>query len=168
VKVETTEVGRRVEGCKVAAKRAGVTLTHPRLEICREIAASVEHPSAELGMRAVQPKRPTISLDTVYRPLWPLTDLGLVSTLGPQRESVRCDANLTQHHHHVRIDCGLARDFDRQELNPPRIPAPVRDFGSILGTRINEGRGARRLRSLRAEATGRVQNQQSAARQGRS
>ena len=74
--------------------------------------------------------------ESVYRTLWLLSDMGLVSTLGPRRESVRFDANLAHHHHYVCMRCGLARDFESKELNALRIPVPVRGFGSIVGTRV--------------------------------
>ena len=60
---------------------------------------------------------PTVSLDTVYRTLWKLRDLGLVKTLGPNRDAVRFDANLEGHHHYVCVRCGLVRDFDSEELS---------------------------------------------------
>jgi Fur family transcriptional regulator, peroxide stress response regulator len=64
--------------------------------------------------------------------LWLLNDLGLVSTLGPRRESVRSDANLRRHHHYVCVRCGLARDFESTELDALRIPESVKGFGSIV------------------------------------
>jgi len=136
VKVDKSEVERRVERFKDAARQAGVKLTHQRLEIFREVAASLEHPSAEAVMKALQPRMPTVSLDTVYRTLWLLHDLGLVSTLGPRRESVRFDANLEQHHHYVCVRCGLARDFESKDLNVLRIPESVKELGSIVGTHV--------------------------------
>ena len=134
--VDKAEVERRVEGFKEAAKKVGVKLTHQRLEIFREVAASLEHPSAEAVLKAVQPRMPTVSLDTVYRTMWLLNDLGLVSTLGPKRESVRFDANLAHHHHYVCVRCGLARDFESTELNALRIPESVKGFGSIVATHV--------------------------------
>lgn len=136
MKVDQGEVERRVEGFRYAARQAGVKLTHQRLEIFREVAASLEHPSAEAVMKALQPRMPTVSLDTVYRTLWLLNDLGLVSTLGPKRESVRFDANLAHHHHYVCVRCGLARDFESTELNALRIPEAVNGFGSIVATHV--------------------------------
>ena len=136
MEVDRTEIERRVERFKEAAKKAGVKLTHQRLEIFREVAGSLEHPSAEAVLKAVQPRMPTVSLDTVYRTLWLLNDLGLVSTLGPKRESVRFDANLAHHHHYVCVRCGLARDFESTELNALRIPESVEGFGSIVATHV--------------------------------
>ncbi|MBN1655188.1 MAG: transcriptional repressor [Deltaproteobacteria bacterium] len=136
VKVDKNEVERRVERFQEAAKKAGFKLTHQRLEIFREVAGSADHPSAEAVLRALKPRMPTVSLDTVYRTLWLLNDLGLVSTLGPKRESVRFDANTTHHHHYVCVCCGLARDFESAELNSLRIPESVVQFGSIDATHV--------------------------------
>jgi Fur family peroxide stress response transcriptional regulator len=134
--VAQTEVARRLEGFKAACKRAGVKLTHQRLEIFREAAGSVEHPDAEMVFRAVQARMPTVSLDTVYRTLWLLSDLGLVIPLGPRRESVRYDANLAPHHHYVCVRCGLTRDFESPALDAVRIPAAVRDLGSVVTMQV--------------------------------
>jgi Fur family peroxide stress response transcriptional regulator len=96
----------------------------------------LDHPSAEAVLRALQSRMPTVSLDTVYRTLWLLNYLGLVSTLGPKRESVRFDANLTHHHHYVCVRCGLAHDFESAELNALRVPASVEGFGTIDATHV--------------------------------
>ncbi|MEW5701357.1 MAG: Fur family transcriptional regulator [Candidatus Zixiibacteriota bacterium] len=136
MRVEEAEVERRVERFQEAAQRAGLKLTHQRLEIFREVAASLEHPSAEAVLKALRPRMRTVSLDTVYRTLWLLNDLGLVSTLEPKRGRVRFDANLSHHHHYICVRCGLARDFESQKLNALRIPPSVKELGSIVGTHV--------------------------------
>ena len=130
------EVVRRLEQFKTACRKAGVKLTHQRLEIFREIAASLEHPDAETVFRGVRARLPTVSLDTVYRTLWLLDGLGLITTLGPRRECVRFDPNLEHHHHYFCVECGLAKDFESVELNVLAIPASVKKFGSVLATHI--------------------------------
>ena len=136
VELSPSEIEQRVEHFKDAVRQAGVKLTHQRLEIFREVAASVDHPSADSLYEALRPRLPMLSLDTVYRTLWLLHDLGLVSTLGPRRESVRFDANPLPHHHYICIRCGLARDFESSELNMLHIPALVSEFGSIDATHV--------------------------------
>lgn len=136
MRVDRVEVGRRLQRFTSAARQAGVRLTHQRLAIFREVASSLEHPSAEAVLRAIEPRLPTVSLDTVYRTLWLLTDLGLISTLGPRRESVRFDANLTHHHHYVCERCGLARDFESDELNGLRLPESITAFGTVVAARV--------------------------------
>jgi Fur family transcriptional regulator, peroxide stress response regulator len=131
-----TEVERRLDRFTAACRKAGVKLTHQRLEIFREVAGSVDHPDAEAVFRAVQPRMPTVSLDTVYRTLWLLSELGVARPLGPRRESVRFDANLNQHHHYVCTRCGLIRDFESRSLDTLQIPPAVQDFGTVLATHV--------------------------------
>jgi Fur family peroxide stress response transcriptional regulator len=136
MKTEDAEVARRLEQFKAAVREAGVKLTHQRLEIFHAVAASHDHPSAEAVYRAVQATTPTVSLDTVYRTLWLLTDLGLLSTLGPRQGSVRFDANVESHHHYVCTRCGLVRDFDSEDLHALKIPDTVKEFGQVVSAHV--------------------------------
>jgi len=132
VKIDNTEFER----VKDVARRAGIKLTHQRLEIFRTVASSVEHPSAESVYQAVRKSMPTISLDTVYRALWLFIDLGLLKTFGQREERARFDANLVQHHHYRCLKCGMIRDFESAELNDLPLPASVNRFGDIVSTQI--------------------------------
>jgi Fur family peroxide stress response transcriptional regulator len=118
------------------AKGAGVKLTHQRLEVFRELAGNEDHPDAESLFRAVRQRVPTVSLDTVYRTLWLLHDLGLITTLGPRREAIRFDVNLDRHHHFVCVRCGLVRDFKSDELDSLQVPEAVKGLGGVLDTRV--------------------------------
>lgn len=131
-----SKVERRLAHLMAVAKKAGVKLTHQRIEIFRELAATEEHPDADAIFRAVQHRMPTVSVDTVYRTLWKLHGLGLVKTLGPQRDGVRFDANLDQHHHYACVRCGLVRDFESAELNALRVPEALEEFGSIVDAHV--------------------------------
>jgi Fur family peroxide stress response transcriptional regulator len=122
---------RRFDDLRSAVRTAGVKMTPQRLEILRELAASEEHPDAETVFRAVRTNLPTVSLDTVYRTLWMLHDLGLVTTLGARRGGVRFDANRERHHHYVCVRCGLVRDFESHELDGLDVPRQVTRLGSV-------------------------------------
>ena len=135
-KVPRFAVDRRLDRFKSAASASGVKLTHQRLESFREVASSLDHPDADAVFRAVRKRVPTVSIDTVYRTLWMLTDLGLVTTLGSRRESVRFDANLERHHHYVCVHCGLARDFESAELAALRVPSSVQELGRVITTQV--------------------------------
>jgi Fur family transcriptional regulator, peroxide stress response regulator len=134
--LEDSDVADRLEKFKVAAKSSGVKLTHQRLEIFREIASSREHPDAETLLRALKPRMATVSLDTIYRTLWMLKGLGLVSTLGPRRDSLRFDANVDPHHHFVCVRCGRVSDFENRDLDSLPIPAQMPGVGTVLATRV--------------------------------
>lgn len=127
---------RRFEHLKSATQQAGIKLTHQRLEIFRELANTQEHPDAETLFRAVQQRVPTVSLDTVYRTLWTLHEMGLVTTLGPQRDGIRFDANLDSHHHFVCVHCGKVRDFESDELNEQRVSKAVQHLGRIVDAHV--------------------------------
>ncbi len=131
-----SKVEQRLEHLKAVARKAGVKLTHQRIEIFRDIAATEQHPDADSIYRAVQQRMPTVSVDTVYRTLWMLHDLGLITTLGPPRDGVRFDANLDPHHHYVCVHCGLVRDFESPELNALRVPDAVKELGSIADAHV--------------------------------
>lgn len=135
-KSEPTRTELRLEHLRNVARDAGLKLTHQRLEIFRELAATEEHPDAETVFRAVQQRMPTVSLDTVYRTLWMLHDLGLVTTLGPQRNGVRFDANLDRHHHFSCVRCGLVRDFESAELDDLPLPDELKRLGSVVDAHV--------------------------------
>ena len=96
----------------------------------------VTHPDAESVYQGVRERMPTVSLDTVYRTLWLLVDLGLITTLGPPRERTRFDANLSRHHHFVCVRCGRTRDFYSEELDQLKIPKSVKDLGYVETARV--------------------------------
>ena len=125
-----------MERFKGVCRNSGMKLTHQRMEIFREVAKTGDHPDVEKVYQGVRERMPTMSLDTVYRTLWLLKDLGLITTLGSSRERARFDANLSQHHHFVCIRCGLTRDFYSDELNALRLPDSVTAFGYVEKTQV--------------------------------
>jgi Fur family peroxide stress response transcriptional regulator len=138
------EIQERVARLQAAMRCAGVKRTPQRLEIFAEVARAGDHPDAETVYRGVRKRLPTLSLDTVYRTLWRLVDLGLLTTLGLPRARVRFDANLRPHHHFVCTHCGRARDFYSPAFDALEIPAAVRAWGRVDRTLVEvRGRCAR-------------------------
>ena len=129
-------VQRRVAQWTAAVKASGVKLTHQRLEIFRELAANLDHPNVETVFRAVRVRVPTVSLDTVYRTLWLLHELGLIITLGPRRDGIRFDVNLERHHHFVCVRCGKVRDFVSEALCDLPLPEGLSGLGDVLDARV--------------------------------
>ncbi|MBK8012244.1 MAG: transcriptional repressor [Deltaproteobacteria bacterium] len=140
MKAKDGEIKARLERFERTCREAGIKLTHQRMEIFREIAESGEHPDAETVFHGVRERVPAISLDTVYRTLWVLSDLGLITTLGAPRERTRFDANLARHHHFVCTACGLTRDFHSDVFDDVRLPDSVKALGRVERTYV-EARG---------------------------
>jgi len=147
---ELPHIQQRLSYLTDGLKRAGAKLTHQRLEICREIAGAADHPDAETVCSRVRERVPTISLDTVYRALWLLRDLGLIGTLTTCGPSVRFDGDPTPHHHFVCTRCGTVHDFHSEELDRLRAPRAIRTQGIVQKIHV-EMRGTC-LRCARAKS----------------
>jgi len=129
--VSQQEVERRVDLLSRALRGSGLRLTHQRLEVIREVALSDEHPDVEALYRAVRERVPTISLDTVYRTVATLSDLGLVRRVVLTPGPARYDANASRHHHYVCTRCWLIRDIDDKALDAVRAPRGTASLGSV-------------------------------------
>ncbi len=140
MKNKDREIQERMARFEQRCRDAGVKLTRQRLEIFREVAQTREHPDAEAVYNGVRQRLATVSLDTVYRTLWTLQDLGLVRTLGQAHERTRFDANLERHHHFVCVRCGMTRDFYRDDLDELHLQDSVKDVGTVESTHV-EARG---------------------------
>ena len=136
MKVAAQEIGRRMARFNEACRKSGAKLTHQRMEIFREVAQTGDHPDAEKVFQGVRERMPTVSLDTVYRTLWWLKDLGLITTLGTSRERTRFDANLSRHHHLVCAQCGLTRDFYSNKFDKLTLPESIQSIGHVETTHV--------------------------------
>ena len=136
MKVLKKDLEQRMARFEEVCRKSGAKLTHQRMEIFREVAQTGAHPDAEKVFEGVRRRMPTISMDTVYRTLWWLKDLGLISVLNPSRERVRFDANLNRHHHFVCTHCGLTRDFYSDELDALELPDSILSIGYAEKTQV--------------------------------
>lgn len=136
MKVTKREIELRMAHFNEECRKSGAKLTHQRMEIFREVAQTGDHPDVEKVYQGVRERMPTISLDTVYRTLWWLKELRLITTLGPPRERIRFDANLNHHHHFVCVECGLTRDFYSDQLDKLKLPESVQSIGQAEMTQV--------------------------------
>lgn len=136
MEIKKQEVEQRMKHFETVCRDEGIKLTHQRIEIFREVAQTEDHPDADQIFQRVRDRIPTVSLDTVYRTLWLLNDLGLVVTLRSSRERTRFDANLESHHHFVCRQCGFTRDFYSDALDNLSLPDSAGALGEIEATHV--------------------------------
>jgi Fur family transcriptional regulator, peroxide stress response regulator len=136
MKTGRKELEQRMGHFEKVCRDTGIKMTHQRMEIFREIAQTDDHPDVDRIFQRIKDRLPTLSLDTVYRTLWLLNDLGLVKTLGSSREATRFDANLDKHHHFVCRHCGFTRDFVSRDLDNLTLPESLGSLGEVEGTHI--------------------------------
>ena len=77
------EFEQRLVHFQEVCRNEGLKLTYQRMVIFEEVAKSRNHPDAETVFREVRDRVPTVSLVTVYRSLWMLNAVGLITTVGP-------------------------------------------------------------------------------------
>jgi len=120
-----------LERFKQLCNRAGIKVTHQRLEIYKELISVSDHPSAECIHKRLQQRIPTIAIDTVYRTLATFAELGLVKKLHVMNERTLFDTNVDVHHHFVCTRCREVRDVDWREFDKLTLPEVVAGLGEI-------------------------------------
>ena len=134
--VPADEVERRVSLFSQALRDNGLRLTHQRLEVAREIAQDETHPDVESIYQGVRERVPTISLDTVYRTVGALVELGLVNRVNATPGPTRYDGNTTRHHHFVCGRCGLIRDIYSNVLDGISAPEETCVLGTVESVKV--------------------------------
>ena len=134
--VPAQEAERRVRVLAEGIREGGLRLTHQRLEVARELAASDAHPDVETIFCNVRRRVPTVSLDTVYRTVGTLAELGLIERVSVLTGPARYDADLSEHHHFVCQSCGLIRDIRAGSLDRLEAPAEIGDLGTVEHVKV--------------------------------
>jgi len=127
-------VDGKIEELKKKCSDMNMRLTPQRIEVLKMIAGTTSHPDADMVYSKVKEIMPTISLDTVYRTLTSLEDLGLIFKVDNQLPKARYDADLRPHCHFICVKCGSVHDIFIENI----IEAPKESFnyGEVLQTNI--------------------------------
>ena len=134
--VTQKELDRRMQAFEDACRGRGLKVTHQRTEVFRELAATDEHPDAEALYRRVRRRVPAMSLDTVYRTLRTLEELGVVRRAEVDAGASRFDANVQRHDHFICTRCGMVRDVQVDAEGALSLPASVKSLGRVTSTQV--------------------------------
>lgn len=121
----------KVSAFEGLCRKAGLKLTHQRLEIYRELASTYDHPSAEDVYKRVQTRIPTIAVDTVYRTLLTFEKFGVATRVHAFDDRARFDANVAPHQHLACIRCKSIVDFDWKAFEQMKPPAKTEKWGKV-------------------------------------
>ncbi len=114
-----------------ACRKAGLKVTHQRLEIYRELAASTDHPSAEVLHKRLIKKIPMLSLDTVYRTLTTFSQNGLIHKVETIESQARFEVIYERHHHLICRQCREILDFQWPSIDEATLPDELMHWGQI-------------------------------------
>jgi Fur family transcriptional regulator, peroxide stress response regulator len=120
-----------------ALKKADLRLTPQRLAICKLLAESKEHPTAQMIYDELKPEYPSLSLATVYNTLETLVRLGSINTLGSAGDdSVHYDANTEPHINLACISCHRVIDLPSEHVMHLEEEVISSSGYQVLGARV--------------------------------
>jgi len=94
-------------------REKGYKMTPQRRAVVTALSECREFPSAQKILEYVKRSIPDISLDTIYRNLALLVELGMVQEIHlPGREGNVYELMVTHHHHLICLSCGKAECLD--------------------------------------------------------
>ena len=134
--VPKTEVEQRMRRFEEVCRAGGLKVTHQRSEIFRVLARTDEHPDADTVYKRVHRRMPAVSLDTVYRTLATLEEVGLISKAEVHSPAARYDANTRAHHHFVCTECGRVQDIYSDKMDNLPVPPAVRKVGTVSSRHV--------------------------------
>jgi Fur family peroxide stress response transcriptional regulator len=118
-------------------RQAGLRLTPQRLAICRYLAATNAHPTAQLIYDQLRQEFPSLSLATVYNTLETLVELGAVNTLGSAGDGAEhYDADTSPHVNLACIACHRVIDLSSEHIHALDEEVAARSGYRLLGTRV--------------------------------
>ncbi len=119
-------------------KEAGYRLTPQRRAICRVLADSEEHPSAQMIYDQLRDEDESFNLATVYNTLDILGELGAVSILGEvgAGDSVRYDGDIKPHVNLACLQCSKIIDIPSQHIDSLADEIKQESGYAVLGARV--------------------------------
>lgn len=107
----------RIEDISRKIEEKGLKVTPQRIAIFEAILKLNNHPSAENIIDFIRKSHPNISTATVYKVLDALTESGLIKRVKTEKDIMRYDAILENHHHLYCSESDRIEDYNDEELN---------------------------------------------------
>ena len=98
-------------------KEKGLKVTPQRVAIYEAIVNLKNHPTAENVIEYVKTNHPNISVGTVYKVLDSLVENELLKKVKTEKDIMRYDAVLSNHHHLYCIETERIEDYEDENLN---------------------------------------------------
>lgn len=95
----------------------GLKVTPQRLAIYEAILHLDNHPTADDIIEVIKKNHPNISVGTVYKVLDAFVENNLLSKVKTEKDVMRYDPHLTNHHHLYCAETERIEDFEDENLN---------------------------------------------------
>ena len=117
---------------KLKCHQAGLKVTPQRMATFKVLAASTQHPTAEMVFQKVRKLVPNISLDTVNRTLLTFSQIGLAFVVEGSGDAKRFDANFQSHQHFKCVKCKRIIDFHHKPFDNIKVPPSLAKRFKVL------------------------------------
>lgn len=105
------------ENIKNILTEKGLKVTPQRMAILEAIYSLNNHPSAENIIDFVKEMHPNIATGTVYKVLNVLVENKIIKKVKTEKDVMRYDGTMENHHHLYCSDCDLIEDYKDEELD---------------------------------------------------
>lgn len=95
----------------------GLKITPQRVVILEAIYKLNNHPTADNIIEYIRKSHPNIATGTVYKVLETLVENGLIKKVTTDKDIMRYDGILENHHHLYCSECNLIEDYKDKELD---------------------------------------------------
>lgn len=107
----------KIEEIKNKLVDKGLKVTPQRIAILEAIYNLKNHPTAENIIEYIKEKHPSIASGTVYKVLAALVDNKLVNKVKTEKDIMRYDGIIENHHHLYCMESDLIKDYVDEELD---------------------------------------------------
>lgn len=105
------------ENIKNRLVEKGLKITPQRMAILQAIYELNNHPTAENIIDYIRQKHPNIATGTVYKVLETLVNSRLIKKVTTDKDIMRYDGIMENHHHLYCSECDLIEDYHDNELD---------------------------------------------------
>jgi len=95
----------------------GLKVTPQRVAIYESVVTLNNHPTAENVIEYIKVNHPNISVGTVYKVLDSLVENQLLKKVKTEKDIMRYDAVMTNHHHLYCAETDRIEDYEDEKLN---------------------------------------------------
>lgn len=107
----------KIEDIKNRLVEKGLKVTPQRIAILEAIYNLNNHPTAENIIEYIKEMHPNIATGTVYKVLSALVDNKLVKKVKTEKDIMRYDGIMENHHHLYCMKSDLIKDYEDEELD---------------------------------------------------
>ena len=106
-----------IENIRNKFSEKGLKITPQRVVILEAIYKLNNHPTADNIIEYIRESHPNIATGTVYKVLDTLVENGLIKKVTTEKDVMRYDGIIENHHHLYCSECNLIEDYRDEELD---------------------------------------------------